>query len=309
MSSYQNSPFSMQTGAQQTMSSWARVIEAFAEIPEAFKPTFKTLVGAEPLFPYTVFAPIISGRLHKTTEKLVFEMGETLYILERTREEVKSFAYPYSMISDFEFGSILLYSWVTFRGVTQAGIAASTTIELNTTSVRHFTRFVNRLRPAPQKMEQIKQQAERAKFDYLENENFKFMNYGMVSLVEGEKVIQTVWQPQINFPIMKLGWHTFYRTRALAHLLVLTDQELIMIQDDERSEENRGVRYGGKWRYIGLDHLETVEVQEDRDKLIRLTLSVTPGKQQMESFFAASHREEILQLQETLQKINIPSHN
>jgi hypothetical protein len=53
------------------MSSWARVVETFDAVPEAFKPTFKTIVGTEPFFPYTVFAPIISGRHHQTTEKLL----------------------------------------------------------------------------------------------------------------------------------------------------------------------------------------------------------------------------------------------
>jgi hypothetical protein len=230
-------------------------------------------------------------------------MGDTLYILDRTREEVKTYAFPYPMISDLEFGSILLFSWLTFRGVMQEGIAASVTVELNTVTDRHFTRFVNRLRPTPQEMGGDKRQAERAKFAYLASENFKFMNFGIQSLVEGEKVIQTVWQPQISFPVLKLGWHTFYRTRALAHLLVLTDQELIVIQDDERSQDNRGVRYGGKWHYISLDHLEAVEVQEERDELIRLSLTVSPGKQHVETFFLASHREEILQLQEMIQPI------
>lgn len=216
---------------------------------------------------------------------------------------------PFDRISDLEFGSILLFSWLTFRGVDRAGVPFSITIEMNTTSVRYFARFVNRIRPAPHPMETAKQQAERAKFDYLASENFKFMNFGIQSLVEGEEVIQTVWQPEIQVPVMKLGWHTFYRTRALAHLLVLTDQELIVVQDDERSRGNQGIRYGGKWRYIRLDHLEAAEVQEEQNELIRLALTVSPGKHPVETVFAASHRKEILQLQETLQKTNIPSLN
>ena len=298
MSNEKNPTLALQTGAQQTMSSWSRVIESFNDVPEAFKPAFKAVMGAD--FPYTVFAPIIAGIRHKTAEKLLCEGGDTLYVWERTREGVLEHALPFDKISDLEFGSILLFSWLTFRGVNREGDAFSLTIEMNTTSVRHFARFVNRIRPASHPTEAAKLQAERAKFDYLANENFKFMNYGIQSLVEGEEVIQTVWQPEINVPVMKLAWHTFYRTRALAHLLVLTDQELIVVQDDERSRDNQGVRYGGKWRYIRLDHLASAEVQEERDDLIRLALTVSPGEHPVETIFAASHREEILQLQETL---------
>lgn len=299
-----NLPLSSQTGARQTMSSWSRVIESFDEVPEAFKPAFKATMGTD--VPYTVFAPIITGIRHKTAEKLLCEGGDTLYVWERTRQGIEEHALPFDRISDLEFGSILLFSWLTFRGVDRAGVPFSITVEMNTTSVRHFARFVNRIRPAPHTMETAKQQAARAKFDYLADENFKFMNYGIQSLVEGEEVVQTVWQPEIQVPVMKLGWHTFYRTRALAHLLVLTDQELIVVQDDERSQENRGSRYGGKWHYISLAHLETVEVQEDRDALIHLTLTLSPGQRKVETMFAASHREEILQLQDALQNIKPP---
>lgn len=238
--SHEKNPSSWpQTDEQQTNSAWSRIIASLEEVPDAFKPMFKMVVGVMGTnFPYTVFAPNITGAWNKTTEHLLCELGDTLYVWERTRQGVGVYAMFFDKISDFEFGSILLYSWMTFNGVNQEGATSTVTIAMNTTSVPLYARFVNRIRPAPNKMELTKRQAERAKFQYLANKNFKFMNYGLESLVEGAKVRQIVWQPQINLPVMKLGWHTFYRTRALAHLIVLTDQELIVIQDDERSSEN-----------------------------------------------------------------------
>lgn len=79
-----NLPLSSQTGARQTMSSWSRVIESFDEVPETFKPACQSAMGTS--FPYTVFAPVIAGIRHKTSEKLLCEGGDTLYVWERARE-------------------------------------------------------------------------------------------------------------------------------------------------------------------------------------------------------------------------------
>jgi hypothetical protein len=305
MASYQDSQLPTMTAAQQTMSSWAKVIESREALPEAYRSSYVMVTGEGLLFPYTVFAPAIAGLRHKaTTEKLLCEVSDTIYVWERIGDQVDMAAYPLKTISDLEIGCILLYSWITIGGLTQAGTVSSTTIEYNTATSRHFAPFVNKMRPAPNEMDAREQDVEKAKFGYLAMENFKFANYGLESLVGGEKVILTLWQPKISKPVVKLWGRALYQTTlSLAHLAILTDKEFIVVQDDERSKENRGIRYGGKWRYMALSHISAVSLLEQPGDLLTLTLTLSPGGRRLEFLFAADRKQKAAQLLDELQKV------
>lgn len=296
------------TGARQTMSSWAKVVEGWEDVPEVFRKPFSVVAGERSNLPYTVFAPIIvdasvkiTGR--KSTEKLLCELGETIYVWERSGDEVVMAAYPVKAISDLEVGEILLYSWLAIGGVTEDGMLRSSLIEFNQSTARHFGPFLKRLRPEPKDVKERERNAEEAKLNYLGLTNLKFRNFALESLVSGEKIVQTLWQPTIAQPIVRVGGHALWRTIvSLQHLVMLTDQELIIIQDDERSKEIRGVRYGGKRQYIALRHIRAVELEDDGGDLLRLKLTLAPGGQQMAILLSASKKPEIAQLEGELAK-------
>ena len=295
-----NNELSAMTGARQTMSSWAKVIESPDAIPEVYRSSFSTVLGHEPTMPYTVFAPAIAGLRHRTTEKMLCEAHGTIYVWERAGGRAALTAYPLETISDLEMGEILLFSWITIGGVTQTGKVSATTIEFNTATSRHFARFVSLIRPAPDPLAGFVLEAEQAKFNYLTAESFKFGSFASSSLIEGEQVHQIVWQPKIRKPLARLGKFTFYQTLSLPHVVILTDKELIMIQDDERTRENRGVRYGGKWQYVALKHIGAVALSAQGNDILTLSLTLVPGGRQLEIMFAMSRKEQIALLQDTL---------
>ncbi len=286
------------------MSSWSKVVESFESMPEVFKSSYQMALGNVQPFPYTVFAPSFAGIRRKTTEKLLCEANDSIYIWEHVGSRVVMAEYPLKAISDFEVGEILLYSWITISGVTKAGMASSSTVEFNTATGRYFTRFANRMRPAPINVDEREQDMEKARFDYLATEGFKFMNYAQASLVRGERVLNILWQPKIRKPLISAGKHVFYQTTVLlAHLVILTDKEIIVIQDDERSSENRGARYGGKWQYIALRNISAVSLLGGADDLLSLLLTLSPGEKWIKILFAASQRQEIVEFQSKLEKL------
>jgi hypothetical protein len=298
-----SSQLSTMTGARQTMSSWAKVVESREAVPEVYRNSYNVVLGHESNLPYTVFAPAIAGLRHQTTEKLLCEANDTIYVWERLGDQVALAAYPLETISDLEMGEILLFSWITIGGVTKAGEVSSTTIEFNTATSRHFARYVNKIRPVPDLLAGRALEVEQAKFDYLAAEGFKFRSFACNSLVQGEQVHQIVWQPKIRKPLTRLWRYTFYQTLSLAHLAILTDKELIVIQDDERSRESRGIRYGGKWHYIALEHIGAVALLAQGDDRVTLSLTLVPGGRRLEIMFAASRKEEIARLQDGLEKL------
>jgi hypothetical protein len=292
----------MLTGARQTMSSWARVIESYDSIPEIYQGSCEMLFRDSQAFPYLVLAPALDGIRRKTTEKLIGEVNDSLVVLERIGQRIVTTAYPLKTVRDVETGSILLYSWITLSGMTSEGVPASSTIEFNTATSRHLAPFLNKIRPAFGDADQTALRAEQAKFDYLALASFKFMNFARESLVCGEHVIHSVWQPEIRRPVATLfGW-SFYRTLSTAHLMILTDKEVILIWDDERSTANRGVRYGGVWRYIPLRHIVSVSLAEPAGDLLTLSIHLSPDTH-LDTVFAISNQRQVEHLQNEIKQL------
>lgn len=259
------------------------------------------MLGERQPFPRVVFAPVLPGVQHKTTEKLVFEADETLHILKRIDGQVKMYAYPFDAICDIEVGNILLYSWITLRGVTREGATHATPIEFNSTSRQHFAPFVAQLRPRPSPDPQALR-AKQTSFSDLASKSFKFMNYARSSLVSGEKVIHTLWQPEIQESILPWRWLPFTRTIATAHLTILTDKELILIREDERSSKKDNTRYGGVWHYIPLRSIDAVAMTSDAADWLILSIGLTSAGR-VEGIFAPDQRPEVEQFQHAVAQL------
>lgn len=284
---------------ERTTSSWASVIEDYTAVPEPFKSACQPLLANIQPFPYVVFAPVIPGFRHKTTKQLICEVNDTITIWEHVGDQIITTAYPLKDISMVEEGHILLYSWLTIYGVTNQGVAASATVSFNTVTTPYFEPFVDRVRPAVANVDQAGWQAERAKFNYLETASYKFMNFARGSLVPGEQIIQTFWQPKIRKPFITLfGW-SLYRTLSVAHLAVLTDKEVIFISDDARLTETGGGQHGGIWQFVPLEHIVSASLTKQND-LLNLSLNLSSDGHHLDKLYAAANQREIEQFRDAL---------
>ena len=107
-------------------------------------------------------------------------------------------------------------------------------------------------------------------FDYLQDLNFKFMNYARRSLMPGDTVIASLLQPTIERNPFKIPARIFSRQISPAHLAVLCDRELIWIQDEPRSWDN--THYGGIWHYIRLNKLANLTFANQGSDAFRMRL-------------------------------------
>ena len=296
------------TGARQTMTSWAKVLRSYDEIPADYRGAVRPLVEGRPVFPYLVLAPTQGGTRHKVSEKLLCDVDDALYFVERVGSRFTVTGFPWHTARDIEFGNALLYSWLTLSGLKTEGEPASATVAFNLATLRYFAPFIKKLRPLSAGADLDSLRTEQAKFDGLASTSFKFMNFAAESLVPGEKVQQMVWQPEIRQPAVSLLGFTLYRTVSLAHLTLLTDQELILIWDDEHSAQKTRARYGGVWRYIPLRHLVSAALAESPDGLLTLSLGLTSGGR-VDRIFAAARRGELDQLQHTIESLPAPLRN
>ena len=294
------------TGARQTMSTWSRVIESVDKAPDAFQGFFKTLPDNGHPFPYSVLAPPFVRFLHRPPEKMICDVDDTWHVLERSGSQFVVKSYPLQSICDIEMGRILLHSWITISGASVDGTATSSTIEFNTATARYYAYFQHQFRSTSEVVEDAALETEQKKFDYMATINYKFMNYARSSLTGREKVLHSVWQPEMRERSLPLfGW-LFYRTITTAHLLILTDKEVILVRDDERSHLNRGIRYGGARRFIPLRSILSTSLTEQDNELLTFSLHLCQDRQ-LEYLFAASLKPELEQFQVELEKIMGPA--
>ena len=288
------------TGARQTMLSWVKVIEAFDDLPDDYKATVQDLLADEQKFPYTILAPPINGSRFPLAEKLVFWISETLYILERNGKQIKTVRHPKPLIGYLEMGGILLYSWFTVSGVTTEGGIAASTVVYNTATHRHIQPFINEIRSLP--AEDVGAQDAPPEFQYLEPLSYKFFNFACNSLRGDEKIIHSVWQPEISRNIFPVFRRTFKRLIAPAHLAILTDKEIIFIEDDLRSVDTRGKRYGGIWRYICLDSILAVTFIDCSNGDLKLSFHIRPDTT-FERILGGAARPQAMKLKSELEVI------
>jgi hypothetical protein len=307
-----NSTFSHLTGARQTMMAWARPIDSIEQVPEIYMNTYWTLAGNRSTLPYMVLVPTQGGpRRSKSSEKLLYEVNETFYTLERTGSQIVSTGFRYPDICSLEVGNILLYSWFSIHGKTTGGAAAGLQVEFNEANLRYFEPFFARMRPAPASLDEPGLRAELAKFDGLSDENYKLMNFARQSLLPGERVVQFLYQPLKRKRLLSVLGGSLYRSLTLAHLTILTDQEVILLGDAERITEKERSRYGGVRCYLPLQKIVSLDLGRPTDDLLSLTFQVSPGFP-VTRLFDVSRLSEIESLKRAIesssgnQQVNLP---
>jgi hypothetical protein len=227
---------------------------------------------------------------------------DILYVLESQEGTLSITPFPVNQILDIEVGAILLFSWLTIRGVTPNGLFQSKTIEFNSVSYPHFIPFINRARSAPAAPNAPALEQEKRKFEYLTSSTFKFSNYGRKSLMGREKVLQIIWQPEIREPMFSRLGMVFHRTVSYAHLSILTDEELILIREDDLTRITKGNHYGGIGRYIPHRSLRSVRLSESDHGKFNLRIGLA-GETEIQVMFRIENRPQLDQLVRTVEDI------
>lgn len=279
--------------SEKTRLTWAKAIESYEAVPEAYKEFFEPHLSNGQAFPYTIFTPVFETLGYRITEKLVCAFDQEIYILEKSGNTLITQCYPLADISYVEVSSMLLDSRIKIYGVNNQGIPATSIVRFNSVTDYLFVPILKNIRLATVTSKDAVQGSELDKFDHWVKLNYKFMNLARHSLLGGEKVIQTLLQPEIKTRRFKILNKTYYRTLAPTHACILTNRELIMIQ--EELVQNRKDNHGGIWDYIPLNKIAMLSVNSKADYLLALTIQLITNDQ-LEFLFQASMKAEIDQL-------------
>jgi hypothetical protein len=177
---------------------------------------------------------------------------------------------------------------VIISGVNSDGVPTSSTLTFNSVTDHIMAPFVACMRPAANAERAVHLGADASRLNLPREVSFKFRNYAERSIRPGERVTQTVLQPEIRGEIMRLFGLSLSKSISPAHLTVLTDCELINIRDDDSQRWMKGSPHGGIWTYIPLGKIASVSVSGRENDL--LVLSIRPlGDLRINSVFLASN--------------------
>ena len=290
--------------SQQTMRAWAQLIKSYDEVPDMFKDSFRALPINPDEFPYVVLTPAYDGfmRTMRCTPKLVCSLDNQVYVIEKVRNELVATCYLCENINYVEVGTILLKSWITISGLTEAGLTAST-FKFSAVTLYLFMPIIEKIRRATnQNKPETDLNSELAKFNYLRTVHFKFMNYARQSIIPGEKVICTLLQPEIRTKLFKLFNRAFWRTISASHISILTDRELVIIREDQERWV-KDTSYGGIWSYVPLNKVRAIALAENDDNTLTLSIEL-PAQDCLQARFSDTNKFEVASFLSSFRELN-----
>ncbi len=276
---------------------------SYEALPQPYRSFFDRLptADADP-FPYTVRTPTFKGIYRKPeNEKLVCTTRTHIHVLASIGDQIVSTSYPLDGISCLETGVILLYSWITLYGLPGGGACSATTIRFNSVTDHVMAPIIRSVRCAIPSQGGPHPSVMAATFSDLAESNLKFRNYASRSILPGEQVLQTIYEPAIQTRFFRALGLSLYRVLSPAHLHILTDRELIILSDDHSQTWLSGSPHGAIWQYIPLGQICRASLQVRGKDWLALCIHL-PGDLLVESRFRFASRSDLEQLERQLNR-------
>lgn len=293
--------FPLLTAGEQTKLTWAKPIESLAETPPVYVDSLRKLTADLGCFPCCILTPSYAGFLARSTEKLVCCYGNQIQIFERVNDDLRSTTYTQSAIDLMEFGSILLKAWLKIVGTDNSGRHTTTAIKFNAVTDYLLLPILQNWRAQQQAPGAAALTDEQAKFAHLGKDHYKFMNVARRVLLPGDRVLAFIMQPEMRTPFVKLLGHVYTRLKAPAHIVVLTDRELIVAAEENQLGQRYDSKYGSISTYIPLSNIAGVTQQPLPDGSLQVLVEL-PGDEQVQLDFTAAHAAEVERLLALLPK-------
>lgn len=237
--------------------SWPMIIKSRDEIPEIFKENLLPYLLENFLdinqVPYIIYAPSDRVGRRISNLKLLCLLDNAIIMLEKLNDKVRTIRYYFNDIVYIEEGQMLLYSWIRIKGISENALISSI-VEFNTVVEKIFQPIIEKLRRTINNIEIKQSKEELIEFQFLKKLNYKFMNYGSDSIMDGENIVDIVYQEDIYTKFLKF----FKKSISPAHLSILTDKELIIIKDDDGGF----AKYGAIWIYIPKNNILDVALKK-----------------------------------------------
>lgn len=270
-----NEWYSYKRSLPKTATIWPRVISSPKKLPVEYLHVFPEYDTG---FPYTLLIPEDTGRLFRRQKPadVLCVFDDKLVFLEYIRGKAVSQTIPLTSILSLEHGRILLNSWLKISTGLETRM-----VSFNTVNESLFLPVIESIRPNVKSeylspLSQIRHQEELSKLGYLWKSNFKYFNLSRKSILPGESIREVVYQPEIELPTFTLFKKPVLSRALTGHLAILTDNELILINEVEKTKDAQHLLYGGIFTYLPRKQIANVTFEYkngDTDCLMTVRLA------------------------------------
>lgn len=245
------------------MRSWALLLQEKEQIPDYFQKDYTAQFGPAD-HPYMLFNP--SQKLDKEggDEKLLCLAPDRIVIFSRT--DLPFICKFEDVVYCVHKELLLAFSISIYTATSEVNFA------YNSACSDLFIPVLARLRPTPLGAEA--HIGDREKLTVLIDTDLKFMNYGRQVLAGSGHLLDFLYQaPQTE--------STFFTSRTVqeAHLLLLTDSELIWVADEKKDWAREPV-FGGIFNFVKRGNVVSSQIgQANEEGIIPFTITLKGNKQ------------------------------
>ncbi len=228
-----------------TMKSWAVKIDVKEKIPAVFQKTMEQVLKECTDIPYMIYAPRNEKKGKPAQDTLLAMSGKVVWILLDEDEEATVFRFPMDEIQVIQVGNVLLQSWIKVCGHTSNGNDC-VTVYFDTVVEELFVPLVETVRSHMIGIDSESGTTETEELNYLKEMSLKFYNYAVQSVLPGQKVCCSVFQPGV----LGMASSSSSDHDTTPSLLVLTDEELTVIQETKQEKGESVRKYSGIWSHV-----------------------------------------------------------
>ncbi len=262
------------TSTSETTRSWPKVISNFDEVPSFFK---EHIYIESKKFPYSVLIPenieYVLFVAKRTNPKLLSLYNDRIVILEKKKNMIEKKSHKFDEINYVKIKNILLFSSVKFDSLNTVS-----NIFFNSVRFDFFKTIIETIRKCYVKTgneESVDSKNEERIIEYhlTGNINYKFMNYATDSLLSGESIKKLLSQEPVRikrFNNRFFKWIYYYTTPIL---LILTESELIILEEPYKIRKNKSTEYGIIFTYLPLNRIKKIAFEKDEYKTMNIKLN------------------------------------
>jgi hypothetical protein len=275
------------------------LIEDIEDIPEVYMDGFRyNCIGGDE-FPYTLHVAKYDEDWYEKTNQLIALTDEGIFVFNVVNDQARMTCYAYEDIIFLKRMDFAGYGRLTIKGTSNRKLFESTVeFDMKDRNLFEFivvsSRLKERLPEALQegdKADLTEDSYELLKLAYFRDSHPMLYGLATTSLLHEQKIKKTILQSKV----FRKNLVVFRKRIARTHLVILTGEELIIIEEGRHSKKRPEVNDGGYWYYIPVSKIVSMDIKAEDGYLLILTVRLKE-RVSVELYFDSTLRLQLEQL-------------
>ena len=278
---------------------YSKIIDCCEEVPEYFLDGFRYSCLSCNDFPYTIHIIKSKEKEEEIYSELISVTRDGLYIFQRMNSRITMIQYNYEDLILIKKSTQTINSSIVIKGMV-SGRTFKSIIEYDNKDKDIYDFIITSIRMKGKiSLEFVEDYVEKygednyelLKLDYFKESNLKLYNYSVESLLSGQKIKKTVLQKKLVRKKLKL----VRKVLTASHISLLTNEELIIIQEGKSNRKSPEANIGGCWYFIPISQITSMDIKALDNYLLIFTIKLK-GNDCVELIYETSNRAQLEQL-------------